>query len=142
MAALDTQPTNIFLFHALEINTNASEVLGTNRRPPFAHLLTDEFRNSCKRIKSTWPRVIHHIQIKHFFGSTVAAFRNFIDANDIDMIICPEDFLFQKVTTQSINPEKLFRKSGIPVLNPVVRRTTIIPKSMEPMAQAVAMLIK
>ncbi|RYD33025.1 MAG: hypothetical protein EOP85_21160, partial [Verrucomicrobiaceae bacterium] len=60
---LNADRTNvIFLFHALEINTNPSEVLGNNRRPPYAHLLTDEFRNSCKRIKSNWPRVIHQIQ--------------------------------------------------------------------------------
>ncbi len=140
-SALDQQPTNIFLFHAFTINITAPDVLGNPRRLPYAELLTDEFRSACRRISQKYP-FVRDLSVKHMYGSNVRVFRNFIDANDIDMIICPEDFVFHKVSPRSVNPEKMFRKSGVPVLNPVLRKTTFINSSSQPLAETLALLIK
>ena len=141
LEALDQQPTNIILFHAFDINTQSPDLLLSSRRLPYADVLTDEFRNGCRKIKTAHCRYVNQVNIRHMFGSTVAVFRNFIDANDIDMIIYPNDYVFQKVTPQSIDPEKLFRKSGIPVLHPVVRKTTIIQPSSAPHAETLSVLV-
>lgn len=140
IAALDDQTANIILFHAFDMTCNAPDRLGNGTRIPYAHLLTDEFRNACKRIKTSNARVIQNINIRHMYGTTVAMFRNFIDANDIDMIICPDHFIFNAVTAQSVNPVKLFRKSGIPVITELARKRTVV-HSAAPLAEAVAVLI-
>jgi hypothetical protein len=46
-------------------------------------------------------------------GNTAAIFRNFADANAIDMIYCPEQYVFKPVHRRSVDPVPLFRKSGI-----------------------------
>ncbi|ODT93247.1 MAG: hypothetical protein ABS85_06475 [Sphingobacteriales bacterium SCN 48-20] len=140
VAALDDQSMNIILFHAFDIPSHAPDMLGSSRRVPYAHLLTDEFRNACRRIKTSNARTVQNIHIRHFYGNTVAVFRNYIDAHDIDMIICPEPFVFRAVSDQSVNPESLFRKSGIPVLTTLAKRRTVI-QSAAPLAEAVAVLI-
>lgn len=140
--ALDQQPTNIILFHAFDINCQSPELLGSSRRLPYAELLTDEFRNGCRRLKTTYGRFLKEVNIRHMYGSTVSVFRNFVEANDIDLIICPNDYVFSKVSSGSINPEKLFRKSGVPVVHPVIRKTTFIPPTSEPLAETLAVLIK
>jgi len=145
VSALDNQPTNIILFHAFDINITAPDVLGNSRRLPYATLLTDEFRGACRRIKQNSGSFLKDLSIRHMYGSNVRVFRNFIDANDIDMIICPEDFVFNKVSPDSVNPEKMFRKSGVPVLNPVLRKTTFIQpasQTSQPLAETLAVLIK
>ncbi|RYY55509.1 MAG: universal stress protein [Chitinophagaceae bacterium] len=139
--ALDHQPTNIILFHAFDINTQSPERLGGSRRLPYAELLTDEFRNGCRRLKTTYGKFLKEVNIRHMYGSTASVFRNFVDAHDVDLIILPNDFLFSKVTAGSVNPEKFFRKSGVPVVHPVIRKTTIVQPSTEPLAQTIAVLI-
>lgn len=140
--ALDHQSTNIILFHAFDINTQSPEALGSSRRLPYADALTDEFRNGCRRLKTTYGKFLKEVNIRHMYGSTPAVFRNFVDANDIDLIIFPNDFVFNKVTEGSVNPEKMFRKSGVPVLHPVIRKTTFVQPSNEPVAQVVSVLVR
>lgn len=140
--ALDHQPTNIILFHAFDINMQSPELLGSSRRLPYAEVLTDEFRNGCRRLKTTYSKFLKEVNIRHMYGSTVPVFRNFVDANDIDLIICPNDFVFSKVTESSVNPDKMFRKSGVPVLHPVTRKTTFVQPVEGPLAQTMAVLIR
>jgi len=140
VAAFKDQSMNIILFHAFDLNCQAPDRLGNSTRIPYAHLLTDEFRNACKRIKTANARTVQNIHIRHLYGSTVAVFRNFIDANDIDMIICPDHFVFNAVTPQSINPVKLFKKCGIPVITELARKRTVV-QTAAPLAEAVAVLI-
>ncbi len=49
-------------------------------------------------------------------GSSAPLFRNFVDANEIDIIVCPDHFQHVPVHKQSVDPRPLFKKSGIRVL--------------------------
>ena len=142
LEALDEQPTNIILFHAFEINCNAEDFLGSTRRLPYADVLTDEFRNGCRRLKTTFAKFVHQVNIRHMYGTSVSVFRNFIDANDIDVIIYPNNYIFQKVTACSVNPDKMFRKAGIPILHPVTRKSSFTQQSATPLAETLAVLIR
>lgn len=140
IAALNDQTMNVILFHAFDMTCNAPDRLGNGTRIPYAHLLTDEFRNACRRIKTANARTVQNIHIRHFYGSTAPVFRNFIDANDIDLIICPAHFKFNLVTPQSIDPVKLFKRSGVPVITELARKRTVV-HSAAPLADVVAVLI-
>ena len=54
-------------------------------------------------------------------GNTKALFRNFADANDIDLIFCPESYTHTKIHQRSLNPQPFFKKSGIPLLRKASR---------------------
>ncbi|MGV3768073.1 MAG: universal stress protein [Chitinophagaceae bacterium] len=133
---LDGQKLDIILFHAFELPFFVSDLVGSAKRQPYHDLVTDEFRSACKQLKDQFPRSIHRIQFRFMQGDTVALFRNFLDANEIDMIVCPEYYQYRKVHERSINPTTFFKKSGIPVLTELEPRrkevTYTIQKEIEP----------
>ena len=114
---IDRKPVNIVLFHAFELPFYLQDVFTKSARQPYADLLTDEFRQACKQLKDQHPKAIGKISFKCMHGSTAAVFRNFIDANDIDAIICPDDCVHVKVHERSVDPTPFFKKAGIPVLS-------------------------
>lgn len=140
LEALDDQTMTITLFHAFDISGFAPDMLGSSRRLPYGHLLTDAFRIACKRLKENYPQVLQGIHIRHMYGNNNAVFRNFIDAHDIDMIVCPDNYVFTTVTPQSINPIYLFEKSGTPLLSNLRRKRTVV-YSAAPLAETAAILI-
>lgn len=114
---LEGEPLNIILFHAFEIPFFVSDVFDLRGgKLPYAELVTEPFRNACKRVKLQHPKTIRSIVIRHQWGNTAAVFRNFVDANDIDLIVCPDHYVFQAVHTGSVNPVPFFKKAGVPLL--------------------------
>ncbi|WP_276481747.1 universal stress protein [Paraflavitalea pollutisoli] len=113
---LEGESLNIILFHAFEIPFFVSDVFDLRGKLPYAELVTEPFRNACKRAKLQYPKTIRSIVIRHQYGSTAAVFRNFVDANDIDLIVCPDFFVFQSVHTGSVNPVAMFQKGGVPMM--------------------------
>lgn len=114
--SLEGESLNIILFHAFEIPFFASDVFDLRGKLPYADLVTEAFRNACKRVKLQHPKTIRSIVIRHQYGNSAAVFRNFVDANDIDLIVCPDFYVFQSVHTGSVNPVPLFPKGGVPLM--------------------------
>lgn len=140
LEALDDQTMTITLFHAFDINGFAPDMLGSSRRLPYGHLLTDAFRIACKKLKENYPQTLQSIHVRHMYGNNNAVFRNFIDAHDIDMIVYPPNYVFNAITPQSINPGSLFEKSGIPLISNLRRKRTVV-YSAAPLAETAAILI-
>jgi hypothetical protein len=126
LEVLDEQPLTITLFHAFDMNGYPEDGLGSPRRMPHAHLLTDSFRNACKRIKEKNSKLLKGIYVKHMVGNTSAGFRNFVDANNIDLIVAPISWRFEKVTPMSIDPRSLFERSGVQVMKNLMRKRTVV----------------
>ncbi len=124
--ALGVKPFHAILFHAFQIPTLNNDLHGITRPAPYSNLLDDSFRMACRQVKQQYSKQVKSIVIKHMFGSTAAVFRNFVDANDIDIIYLPEDYFFTSVHPDSVNPVPLFKRSGIPVLK--VRHSGIVQK--------------
>lgn len=140
LQALDDQPISINLFHAFDSNITAPDALAQSRRVPYAHLLTDEFRNACKRLKDKYPKILKGIHFRHMYGNTSNLFRNFLDAHDIDMIVAPTHFRWQPVAPGSIDVTPFFAKAGIPVMTEIARKRKVV-YSAAPLAETVAVLI-
>ena len=114
--SLEGESLNIILFHAFEIPSFESDLIDIRGKLPYAELVTEAFRNACKRVKLQHPKTIRSILIRHLYGNTTAVFRNFVDANDIDLIVCPDFYVFQAVHTGSVNPMSMFQKGGVPLM--------------------------
>lgn len=119
-------PVNIVLFHAFEIPFFATDVFRLPVKPPYQELLTEDFRNACKQLKLQYPTLIRSINFKHMYGDTVAVFRNFVDANDIDAIFFPDYYVFTKVHSSSVNPAPLFKKAGVPIIKAAVQQKKFV----------------
>ncbi|MFT3932445.1 MAG: universal stress protein [Chitinophagaceae bacterium] len=128
--ALEGSRLNIVLFHAFELPDSAFDLVGPSRKKPYYDLLTDAFRQSCKQLKEQHTRTVQKIGFKCMEGNSASLFRNFVDANDIDIIICPVYYEFVPVHKQSIDPRPFFKKSGVRILSDLnPRRKEIIVRS-------------
>jgi len=114
--SLDARNANIILFHAFEMPSSEFELLAPHRQKPYAGLFTDTFRQECKQLKDQYPKAIQKICFKCMEGSGAGLFRNFIDANEIDLIYCPDHYQYKPIHKLSVDPRPLFKKSGIRVL--------------------------
>lgn len=135
------QVLNITLFHAFQMPFFVSDLI-RNQRQPYHDLLTDAFRNNCKQIKQQYPRQVNSIVFRHLYGNTPAVFRHFVDANDIDLIVYPELYEFIQVHPDSVNPDRMFKKSRVPLLRQFKskRRIVTIPEIKAVEEEAVSLL--
>jgi hypothetical protein len=135
------QVVNITMFHAFQMPFFVSNLV-RNQRKPYHDLLTDVFRNNCKQIKQQYPKQVNTIVFRHLYGNTPAVFRHFVDANDIDLIVYPDQYEFFPVHPDSVNPDSMFKKSRVPLLRQFKskRRIITIPEITAVEEEAVALL--
>lgn len=105
---------NIILFHIYEMPSGITDLI--RPEPPYTQMINDTFRQNCKYLKYKYPDLINKICFKYLTGNTQSVFNHFTDANDIDMIVCPEDYVFVKTNKTSLDPVPFFKKSKIALL--------------------------
>jgi hypothetical protein len=116
LAAVNVNNVNIVFFHLFELPFSEFELLDPNRKKPYADVMTDAFRQQCKQLKEQHPKTINKVCFKFLEGNSAPLFRNFVDANEIDMIYCPDYYSFVPVHKLSADPVKVFKKSGVHII--------------------------
>ncbi|MDN3580978.1 hypothetical protein [Mucilaginibacter flavus] len=109
------QKVRVVLVHMLKITDSISELLMLSRRNVEYRQIPDNFYKRCREIETKHNHLINNIAITFFYGSTVAVFNNFLEANEIDAIVKPHDN-YQLLFKNSIDPEILIEKSGLQVI--------------------------
>ena len=107
---------NIILFHAFEMPSNVFDLLGSGYKEPAQELLNEPFRQACRQLKNDYSKQVGKITVRCMNGNTKALFRNFAEANDVDIIFCPSNYSYTKIHTRSLDPQVFFKKSGLPVV--------------------------
>lgn len=121
LQVIEVNTVNIVFFHAFDLPSSAFDLLG-HRKKPYAGVFTDSFRQQCKQLKEDNNEKIEKVCFKFLEGTGIGHFRNFIDANEIDLIYCPEHYQFVPVNNMSANPLPLFKKSGVKVIRELAKR--------------------
>lgn len=101
---------NIYLFHAFELPRGKEEM--QKRQTTQIKLITEALRQRCRRIKAN-NKNISNISVKIMQGNDQIAFSNFTEIYKIDLLVLPPNYMFIAPTPESVNPVKLFKKSGI-----------------------------
>jgi hypothetical protein len=116
------QPVNVILFHALK---QEKESAGADERRDarLVHLLTDDFRHACKKIRQQY-QGIKHISVKTFYGNSATALAAFLRLNKVDEIVLVPASSFRKTTVNSISPVPMLKKCGIPVIDHLFKEHT------------------
>ncbi len=112
---------NIVLFHAFALPDSPFDLLTNDYRKTELSFMTEAFRASCKQLKDAYPHMINKITVKCMQGNSAALFRNFAEANDIDLICCPIGYNYLAIHARSINPLPLFKKSRIPQVKEMLK---------------------
>ncbi|RZK20362.1 MAG: hypothetical protein EOO86_04605 [Pedobacter sp.] len=114
-----TQPNetfNIIFVHAFKLSDSITDMLMLSRRSKDYENISDEFYQVLNNYKAKYASQINTIGIEYFYGSTVAAFKNFIEAFDVEAIAYPKDYSFKPINKFSIDPKILTTRSGCEVL--------------------------
>jgi len=110
------QKLNIILVHMMKITDNIHELLMLSRRSAEHQHISAEFYNACALLKREHANSINNIRIEFFYGSTVAVFKNFLEANEVDSIVMLQNYPYTMLNKNSIEPAILVNRSGIEVV--------------------------
>jgi hypothetical protein len=107
---------NIVMVHLLGITDAMGELALLSRRSAEYRLISCDFYDTCRQLKQLHPDMIEKIDITFFYGYTMAAFRHFLEAHNVDAIVKLEDYNYELLTEKSINPNNLIQRSGLPTI--------------------------
>jgi len=111
-----TEKMNIIFLHAFKLSDSITDMLMLSRRSRDYENVSDEFYNTINEFKGKYPDQVNCIGIEYFYGSTVAAFKNFLEAFDVDYIAYLKNYDFKPINKYSIDPKFLTERSGCEVL--------------------------
>lgn len=131
LQTVDVKSVNIVFFHLFESPSSEFELLDPSRKKPYTNVFSDNFRQQCKQLKDQNSNIIQKVCFKFVEGTGVGLFRNFMEANEIDLIYCPDDFKYVAVTNKSADPRYLFKKSGVVIIKEATakKRKAIVEES-------------
>lgn len=103
---------NIIFVHAFKLSDSITDMLMLSRRSRDYENISDEFYEALNRLKKQYSNNIDNISIEYFYGSTVAAFKNFIEAFGVDAVAYLKNYKFVPINKYSIDPKYLTERSG------------------------------
>jgi hypothetical protein len=116
LKSLKNESVKIIFFHAYKITDSISDLLMLSRRTAEYGQIPESFHKACYNLQKLFKNRIALMSIEYFYGSTMAAFRNFAEAHNVSHIHYPEAYQYQKISKYSIDPLTFLDRSGIPVL--------------------------
>lgn len=115
------EKVNIVFFHAFQQPFFYTDFIRDDDSPKL--LVTDSLRQQCRQLKEKFPELIGTITFELMRGNSNALFRNIIEANKIDLIICPKHYTYVKMHKDSINPLPFFEHCKTVVLQNLTERS-------------------
>jgi hypothetical protein len=110
------QRFKISLVHFLQLSDSISELLMLSRRSREYQYISAEFEEQLANYRRQYPGQIAMLHTEFFYGSTVAVFKNYLEAQQIDKIVALHEHPYQKLTQNSIDPTLLLQRSGYELL--------------------------
>jgi hypothetical protein len=113
---------NIFLFHAFDMPESLLDAFQRKGIRNHNNLITEELRLRSRQIKIANPEIAN-ISFRIMYGSSLAAFNNFAEANNIQAIMLPETYAYFPVVRESVDPTKMILRSGIQIIQDTGNKT-------------------
>jgi hypothetical protein len=110
------EQVNIIFMHALEMPDSLFDLITYTRNSRHTELITADFQDGCEIIRNKYSSAISQLKVEFFHGNTNAAFRNFLQAQNIDLIIQTADLEYNTPSKRSYDPAKLISKCKYPVM--------------------------
>lgn len=110
------QKLNIIMVHMLGITDSMGELLMLSRRSAEYRLIPDAFYKTCHNLRTKYADSIQDIRIEFFYGNTMAAFKTYLDENEVEAIIRLKGYDYDLLTEKSLDPDTFINRSGKLVL--------------------------
>lgn len=111
------QQFKIVLFHVFKVSDSITDLLMLSRRSRDYEQISDDFYFELENYKKRYEGQLTNIEISYFYGTTVAAFRNFTDNINLDLIAFSSAYEFQAINKYSLNPTNLIERAKLVVVD-------------------------
>ncbi len=108
--------SHVIFVHCLSPSESMIDLLFVGNDTLLSRMMGRDFKEACAilRNKSGFNRMTDSIEL--FKGKTIAAFRNFLDGLNVEEIVAPSSYRFQRPSRRSIDPMPFIRESLRPVV--------------------------
>lgn len=107
---------NLVFVHVFKLTDSFSDIITLSRRSREYEKVSDEFYRYCNVLRAQYPQ-IQNIKIDFLYGSKLSMFKQFIEHNEVDMVLDTEGCEFTQIHQSSVDPALLIKRSGLPVIN-------------------------
>jgi len=103
---------NVILMYAEYVSTSITELLFYSPDKSIQSLTNPTFNDALTILKNSYESTIQSLNIELFSGYSVNAFKNFLEANNVDQVYIPQNYRLQ-VKKNGFDPIPLIKKSHI-----------------------------
>lgn len=107
---------NLVFVHVFKLSDSYTDLLMLSRRSREYEKVSDEFYRYCNVLRAQYPQ-IQNIRIDFLYGSTLSMFKDFIEHNEVDVVLESDSYTFTPIHQSSVDPGLLIKRSGLPVIN-------------------------
>jgi hypothetical protein len=107
---------NLVFVHVFKLTDSFSDIITLSRRSREYEKVSDEFYRYCNVLRAQYPQ-IQNIKMDFLYGSKLSMFKQFIEHNEIDIVLDTEGCAFTQIHQSSVDPALLIKRSGLPVIN-------------------------
>ncbi|CAG4997387.1 hypothetical protein DYBT9275_01764 [Dyadobacter sp. CECT 9275] len=111
------EPVRFVFTHLFHVADDIQDLLFSSYRKKEYDFVPEEFWQECKTIKDLYTSQVSTIRIEFFYGSKLAAFKNFLDYHDADAIAYSETYGIPLISKSSIDALPVIKKAGLPLIN-------------------------
>lgn len=104
---------HIILLHGYRLPEGISQLLFFSKHKVLKELTDQQFDEACTIIKNKFDSQIASIRKDIFTGFTNAAFRNYVEANQVELAVLPSNYSFQYKNKRSTEILSYIKKSAL-----------------------------
>lgn len=113
---LEGKELSLVFVHIFKLSDSIHDLLMLSKRTKEYEDIPEEFYERLMELKRTHKQ-LKTIQVEFFYGSTLSAFRNFLEANEVKLILDISDCSVSKINNSSIDPSLFITKCDFPLIS-------------------------
>lgn len=111
------EEVKIVFTHLFHVADDIQDLLFSGYREKEFEFVSESFWSDCKLLKEEYAENLKSIKIDFFYGSKLAALKNFMEYHEVDSIAYSERYGFPKLNKASLDALPVLKKSGTPLIN-------------------------
>jgi hypothetical protein len=108
---------SIVFTHLFHVADDIQDLLFSTYRKKEYDFVSEDFWRECHILKDLYGKRLKSIKVEFFYGNKLAAFKNFLDAQNADFIAYSETFGLPKLCKSSLDALPVIKKSGITLID-------------------------
>jgi len=106
------EEVDVIMVHMMSVTDCERELMMLSRRSAEYKHISDDFYKACFALRKQYEGQLKNIRLEFFYGNTTTSFKNFMELNDIDVVLPLTDYDYKILTKASINPMDMIDRCG------------------------------